>query len=421
MVKNKISFIFFMFVFFFLFLFFLEASRLVIIPVYAAEKELLFDSWFKNGVVVGYANTYPNQKDEECISRWRNRLINYDNVRWQLIEISERFYFCDNLITPWERENEIAYISPNAGKKQLVIDKTGGKVRMFYDTSWEWRGGCNLCKPWTDVTSQLPQYGDPLTNWPHFLIQQVISSSYKPNIYPPNLNSIPFSERVYLGKYERLVFTGQFRWNESQKARLDFNCPSGDWKPNSCEEEICASNCENIPDHALFYVGFTLWRQNPTYSGENNPNVIYALLPLIYTNNGEENIGGNERYLMGDQFGDRTFFAKFGEGATQNVRKLIKNQWVNLEVDVNQFGRETLYFINPAINEKDYFLFSVMIGWEIWGGYRTDIEFQNISLKSQFHSPRILFLTYPGNDNGTDLNSDGKVNGIDFGKMLNGY
>jgi len=399
------------------------------------EIELFDDPSFQKGVAVGFANTYPNSLDEACISRWANILPNYGTIKWMFWEITERFYFCDNPTdNPQITGNAILYVSPNAGGKKLTINKDTKIVKMEYRTDWEWRGGCNLCKPWTyDGVTHYPVYGDPYTNWPHFLVGQVLSPSYVPNLY---VISIPESEKVYLTKYQKLLFHGEFKWNNSYRVAPfpGWNCPDGDWKPNTCSEEICQSNCEHVPNHAIFYIGFVLWYKDwPSYPSQG-PRVVYQLLPLLYTEDGEYNMGGDFENLMPDQYGDRTFFAKFGEGPTVNVRKLVKNQWVSTDIDVDEFSRYILDYISQKVgsqlNPKDYFISMVLIGWEIWGAYQTDIEFRSISLKAvpfvgdlnydgQINGKdvKILLSKYSTNDSQADLNEDGKVNGLDFGKI----
>jgi len=93
----------------------------------------LIDPDFDKGVAIGYANNYPNDKDFQCIGNWKNKLRNYNQIKWYFIEISERFYLCDNN-NPIVSDSSIGYISPNYGGKQLLIDKVNKSVRMLYNT-----------------------------------------------------------------------------------------------------------------------------------------------------------------------------------------------------------------------------------------------------------------------------------------------
>ena len=374
--------------------------------VHATETELLTDPNFQNGVAVGYANTYPNDADQACIGRWQQILPGYNNIKWTFIEISERFYFCENSTNnPTIGTNLISYISPNGGIKKFTSNRNG-TIRLEHDTSWEWRGGCNLSLPWLDVSPSQPRYGDSYTNWPHFLISQLLSPSYLPSQYDAlNPNIIPLSERINLTKYNTLQFSGQFRLNQLAKIGSS-QCPSSDW--------IIAGTT----NHAIFYISFVLWRNtwnNPRV--DNVPNVIYQLLPIVYSEDGTTNIGGQSGYLMGDQFGDRTYFAKLGEGVTINAKKLTINSPIfeNISIDVAAFSRQILTSINPALNPNDYFVSVFLAGWEIWGGYKTDIEIKNLSLKG------ISDVSLPGDFTETGDTEGDHVNIYDYNLLVSKF
>ena len=134
---------------------------------------------------------------------------------------------------------------------------------------------------------------------------------------------------------------------------------------------------------------------------------------------------------MPDQFGDSTFFVKFGQGPAINVKPLVKNQWTVSYIDVKALSLDVLNKINPNLNPADYFISMILVGWEIWGSYQTNIEFRNLNLKAipfprdfnadgQINSQdiKILLSMYSTSDSTIDLSEDGRVNGIDFGEMV---
>lgn len=389
----------------------------------AMVTELFGDPTFSNGVAIGYGNTYWNY-NQACIDRWRNKMPFYGQAKWMFTEISERFYFCDNVDNnPSFGPNFINYVSPNAGIKKFTTDRNGS-AHMEFDTSWEWRGGCNLCKPWTGVDPNPPKYGDKYANWPHFLISQILSSSYIPSRYPANLSSIPEAERMYLTKYNKIQFTGQFRLNKVDKIG-NSQCATGDWTPPSTTFNPCTQTCgpdtktcDIVPNHAIFYVAFVLWHNSWKTPQDNSvPNVIYQLLPIVYSKDGVANIGGGTTNIMGDQYGDRTYFAKLGSGVTANAKKLTEGSltFENIDIDVNAFSRQVLTEINPNINPGEYFVSAFLAGWEIWGGYKTDIEIKNLSLKG-------YDSTVPTNTPILgDYDGDGDVDLGDFGDWKTKY
>lgn len=395
--------------------------------------ELFGDPLFSNGVAIGYANTYWNY-NQDCIGRWKSKMPFYGQAKWMFTEISERFYFCDNVDNnPSFGQNFVNYISPNAGMKKISIDRNG-TAHMEFDTSWEWRGGCNLCKPWIGVDSNPPKYGDTHANWPTFLVSQMFSPSYIPSRYPADLRSIPEAERMYLTKYNKVQFTGQFRLNKVDKIG-NSQCPTGDWTPqvtsngvmtfNPCTQ-TCGPNtqaCFDVPNHAVFYVAFVLWHNVWKTPQDNSvPNVIYQLLPLVYSEDGVANVGGLTSYIMGDQYGDRTYFAKLGDGVTAKAKKLTEGSqtFENVEINVGDFSRNILHEINPSIDPGEYFVSAFLTGWEIWGGYETDVEMRSLSLKGYggpTPTPTLTPVPTPIPKPG-DLDGDGDVDSADFNKMV---
>lgn len=351
----------------------------------APAVELLDDTLFQKGIAVGYGNTYPDNLDAYCIQRWKRILPEYDSVKWMFTEISERFYFCDNSDNnPIYSSNLIQYVSPNAGLKKFTTNRRG-TFRMEYDTGWEWRGGCNLCKKWLDVTPDPPKYGNPLTNWPHFLVGQILSPSYRPSQWDPgSFGVIPFNERIYPTKYKQLTFKARVNLLDlERKGDLNWNCPAGDWKPNSCNESVCNDSCDFIPNHAIFYFAFVFWRENRS---ESLPNVIYQLLPIIYSEDGKNHVLTKDSFVMGDQFGETVYFAGTGNGSDPYVPSLQKGKKVDIDVDIIKLTNKAFQDISRFrgyndLNIKDYYIAVFLAGWEIWGAYRTDIEVSDISFK----------------------------------------
>ncbi|GAB4162903.1 MAG: hypothetical protein Fur003_5740 [Candidatus Dojkabacteria bacterium] len=362
-----------------------------VVKGFIAPTELLEDAKFSNGVAVGYANTYPNNLDTTCINLWKGIIPSYDTAtRWQFIEISERFYLCDNPTSnPILEVARLEYISPNYGFKGFLTNRNGW-ARMRYNTGYEWRTGCNMCKMEDpQVSTEPPKYGNPVTNWPHFLVNQVLSPSYKPDIIPPNfLTAIPTAERVGLKKYEQLKFTGSFKLIKTDKV-IAGNCPAGDWKPNSCDVAVCVGDCPVITNHALFYFAFVLWR---TDEQDNATNRIYVLAPLMFTNDGTNYVPASDIPLvLGDQFGDTTYFAptNISNGSKVAIPRLTEGgDFQAYDIDINALGEQALADISEAQNlsvpldPADYYIYSFMAGWEIWGGFDTEVEMKDLSIKA---------------------------------------
>lgn len=316
------------------------------------ETELLRDPRFLRGVTQGYANHLTPVERADCQRNWESKGIT--DAQWLFWEISESLYFAHNKATP-DVPRRGTYIWSTTDKtKQCRIDN--GAVRLILDTSKEWREGGRLDRP--DREGRAPRYGNALTNWPHFLLGQHLTGSNDP------LAPIPDQGKQLLSKYRRLRLTASIRLNRLQK--------SGSWDHH---EEFGAAN------HAIFYVGFVLVPRSAAHLSELGK--FYALAPAIYSEGDGRHVPGSLPWLGIDQFGDTVYFS----GAQPTLRV---GAWVDYDIDVKQLIREGL----AAASQKslrsglakqyileDYFLAIVLIGWEIWGGFETDVEFQKLSLR----------------------------------------
>jgi len=102
---------------------------------------------------------------------------------------------------------------------------------------------------------------------------------------------------------------------------------------------------------------------------------------------------------------------------TANAKRFTKGSstFENITLDVGDFSRQVLAEINPNLNSDDYFVSVFLAGWEIWGGYKTDIEMKNLSLKGY---DNIVPTTTPL---AGDFDGNGVVNLADFGEWKKRY
>jgi len=321
-------------------------------PKAETEVELLRDARFVRGVTQGYANHLSPAERAACQRNWESKGIT--DAQWLFWEICETLHFADNKATP-EVPRRGTYIWSTADKaKQCRIDN--GTVRMILDTGKEWREGGRLDQP--DREGRIPRYGNPLTNWPHFMLGQHLTGNNDP------LAPIPDADKQILNRHRRLRFMASVRLNRLQK--------SGAWDHR---EEFGAAN------HAIFYVGFVLMPRCASRISEHGK--FYALAPLIYSEGDGRHVPGSLPWLGIDQFGDAVYFS-----GAQPTLKI--GTWVEYDIDVKQLIREGLAAASQralrngwakTYLQEDYFLAIVLIGWEIWGGFDTDVEFRNLSLR----------------------------------------
>ncbi len=234
--------------------------------------------------------------------------------------------------------------------KQLLIEN--GAVHMIFDTSKEWREGGQLNLP--DKDGKRPKYGDPNTTWPHFLIGQHFAKDNDPS------TRIPDEDKLRFNKFDRLRFRIDIKLNRVLK--------------NSAWDHRAEYQAAN---HAIFYLAFVVLPKSSSRLAD--PGKFYMLVPAIYSEGNNRHVPGSLPWLGLDQFGDGVYFS-----GAQPV--LQSGNWVPYDIDVKQLIQEGLSAAaqrNPtrAYHPEDYFLAELLIGWEVWGGFDTDVEFRNLSLQ----------------------------------------
>ncbi len=320
----------------------------------AAGIELLRDPGFVQGVTQGYANHLPAAEREDCLARWNSRGLG--DAQWAFWEISERLHFAHNPDAPLRAGPGAYEWSTVDLAKQCSIDH--GAVRFRFDTGREWREGGSL---WlSDADGKRPRYGNPATTWPHFLVGQHLVAS-NDAMYP-----IPDHEKLLLDTYKRLRFTLEVKLNRLER--------SSQWDHR---EEFGAA------DHALFYIGFAVMPRETQCIAQRGK--FYILIPAIYSEGGAAHVQQCAPWLGIDQFGDGVFFS-----GSPVYPHLVAGSWVPYDVDVAALVREGLTAaaarVAPedrkrSLDPKDYFVAVLLIGWEVWGGFATDVEFRGVSLR----------------------------------------
>jgi hypothetical protein len=265
--------------------------------------------------------------------------------------VAETTRFCDNPDTPRVGGGRVIYASKD-GAKRFEIDRAAGSVRFVFDTEAEWRNGCNLSLPWNGAE---PRYlGGRAWNWPHFLLSQAIVD--------------PHAEdgRLRPGRYEEVLLAFQAELLDSAKGK-PAQCPPGSW------------GGQRIPDHCLFYAALVLLRESPRPPEGVSPARIYALYPLFYSEGGERYDVPLAPWLGDDPAEAAVYF-------TPNHVCLEQGRAVDVSIDAPGLLEEAVGFINArhdaALRPGDYYLESLLIGWEVWGAYRTELRLGGLSLKA---------------------------------------
>lgn len=318
----------------------------------ASSVELLRDPLFSRGVTQGYANHLSPAERADCASRWHAKGIT--DAQWAFWEISEKLYFAHNPETPLLPAPGTFLWSTADKAKQCLIEN--GALRMIFDTGKEWREGGSLNLP--DKDGHAPRYGDPATTWPHFLIGQHFAKDNNP------ATLIPDAEKLSFDKFHRLRFRADIKLHRVLK--------SSPWDHHA---DYKAAN------HAIFYLAFVVMPTKASRVADGGK--IYILAPAIYSEGHSQHVQGTLPWVGLDQFGDGVYFS----GAQPLLQP---GSWVPYDIDVKQLIRESFSAMTQkalaqgktrTYRPEDYFLACLLVGWEVWGGFDTEVEFKSLSLR----------------------------------------
>jgi hypothetical protein len=332
-------------------------------PATAAEveagvrmTEFLKERKFEKGVRVSTKTTYPKEKRARARERWNKRLPSATDASWEFIEIAEKTYFGDNPETPAVRGPRITYASSD-GSKRFEIDRKSGEVRFVFDTEKEWRAGCNLSLP---QDGRKPRYGAGRKwNWPHFLVYQKLVDPAAPD------------GRIWLKNYPQLRMDFSAELVKSEKGKPD-ESPPGSW-PNP-----------RVRNHCLFYVVFCVMHKDPRVklpNGSRRGRFVFALHPVFHSHDGKthkpcgpwEGADPSEKSVYWTPI-----HAPLEVGRSKKV-----------SIDALALARESVAALNQRYKARlapdDYYVSQVLIGWEVWGAFRSEIRLRGLSLSGYKH------------------------------------
>jgi len=292
-----------------------------------------------HGVRHGMGNTYPCVLDWACRARWNSRVEGLGEAVWRFTEIAEKLYFCENPNTPTLDADRLIYESADRSKRFIIRRDGSGRVRYVFDSGKEWRHGCLLNLP--DENGEKPAFAGDRWNWCHFLVGQ------------PLKDDRDWMGKVRFERYEDIRFQARIILNDI--ARTGPEC--GEWK--------------GTRNHALFYIGFVLKRE--AWGG---PRTFYALVNAFYSEDGETH-HDVAPWLGLDPVHAAVFFSP-------GHPVLVQGSEVDYNVSVKSVAREAIAAFNErhetSLLLEDYTFSGILIGWEIWGGYRTDVEMSGLAL-----------------------------------------
>lgn len=267
--------------------------------------------------------------------------------KWHINEIASTSHFCSNSANqPNTQISSRTNLQSSNNGATKSFNLSGGVGRMKYNTYLEGVEGCNL---------KTEPNGDPTTNWPHYLLANTLLG---------NGNT-----KTELNLKHPFTFSAQFKLNKLTTLG------------GECNSKAPQYHYGGTPNHALFYVGLVLVNKQYNTLVAPGRDKIYLVVSIVF---GGSNGGGNlsTPALGNDQLPQAN---PVYTTAIQEYGNIPNNQWKTVTFDVNKVTQQALdkiYKVHGDYRQlNDYFVGELYVGWEIWGGYDTDIEFKNVSLQ----------------------------------------
>lgn len=347
-------------------------------------RELLKDTAFAHGI----KPTLDPELDA-CQDRWEANFPDISQSEWSFIEVSQLTRFCDRYRNPVLTSNTINYSNlatnydPPAFVKKAVVMPSKKRVRFTFDSGKEWRDGCALTKPDALSGEDPPHLATRVQH--HLMITQIITDPSSPNnlLTLDQYNKLTFDVSLTLQKTDRLNSSEHMVYRGGRN-----NCPIDDWG--------AAGN------HAMLKIGIVI--ASLSHFGDSNYR-MYVIVPVWQTYNGVTYkkigpAGADTSEGTGDPQGAHMYFTGMMEG---KYKPLTVGETTRYSIDVQEVVAEAIGGWNQNLTEAnastpnddwkakyrsvdDYFVRQINIGWEIWGGFDTDLIIENPSLKGQVYS-----------------------------------
>ncbi len=272
---------------------------------------------------------------------------------WAVSEIATETHFCQNLPNPKSTEPTIIFESEGGHKK--LISYKDGRIKLQLDSSAEEKEGCGITNY---------KRSPPVLSWIYYGVIQHISIDFA------DFEELNFNLDVKLNKFE----------------------------PNVLRQK-CTEYGAIIDRYGGFGIIFLLKREGEGYG----PGNLYWLLIDSCgkhwwegtDESGEprnkECSSNSEEYIQSDTFGIPMYHPPMDNNITSSVDNthpiLKEGQWVNYNVDLKKFAEDGINYYNAKyginMDLADYQLAHIDLAWEIIGGFDTEIELRNFSLKGK--------------------------------------
>ena len=334
-------------------------------------SELLGDTKFSNGIQT-WDGPYP--MTETCQTNWISRVPTLkhppENTPWRLVEVGEKMILCNQDTNPINGAT-ITYTNPTdrsapVDSKKIIDYKNALGVNLIFNSGEEWRSGCSLTENDELNGNAQPLYAanNGAWDWNHLLLAQRITDSSDAN------------NQLMVNKYNKLLLDVSLKVSSSAKEASAYHVNG---------------NCPEWTNHALFYVGVVL----EDAVRPNDPSRrMFLIFPAWQTYDGTTySVGGP--WLGNDSANSKVYFTGMLKAGAKYEPLSIGNERT-YSIDLQELAEEGVGAYNqkrsptdPLWYTDDYYILEIYIGWEIWGGYDTNVIIRNPSLRAYTYTDHL--------------------------------
>jgi hypothetical protein len=299
------------------------------------KVDLLQDTDFALGFKEYFENNL--RESERCEMPLAN------DPHWMIVEVATETHFCSNLPNPKSTFPEI--IIKSEGSHKRFTSNLEGDIILELDSSQEENSGCSITNERT-----------PESSWIHYGINQMIDEDV-----------------ANLADYEE----------------INFNI---DAKLNKFKANIPFQNCMIYDAPVAKYGGLVMvFLLRDKGKGDDPGDWLWIVFDVCSKHwygpldqSTKECSSNRNQNLQKDQFGIVIYNPPMGD---EHPALEANGEWQTYNFDLKEIAKDAIDYYNDEnhneLDVDDYYIEHFQFGWEIMGGFDTELELRDISLQGK--------------------------------------